>query len=205
MQRTRPAIRLSRAVSQAWDGGSAFTFKMAAQQPRATHQKNFLQRAAFEGRVARMLVSTTDQEDDGLPVKRPGGITGKGFVPGRSGNPSGLSRDANAASARLRRIAAAMTEVGLQEALEIAQDKREKTNDRLRAIELIVRCGHADAAPAERDAEPRQVVVRPFVIEARPTPGVINSPIKGHIALPSGASPSRNPMELNAPIEPSFD
>lgn len=137
-----------------------------------------------------MLASTSEQRDDTEPGKRPGGVTGKGFLPGRSGNPSGLSRDASAAAARLRRMAAAMTEECLVEALSIAKDQKERTADRLRAIELIVRCGHADAVRGESESENKVFVVRPMIVDPQPTPGVLNSPIKGHIALPSMSDPT---------------
>lgn len=50
--------------------------------------------------------------------------------------------------------------------------------------ELLKKCMGSDSQ-AESDGEGTTIVVKQLTIDARPVPGVINSPIAGHIAGPA--------------------
>lgn len=64
--------------------------------------------------------------------KNNGGVTGKGFVPGQSGNPGGRPKGSKGFRERCREF---MDSEGLESLIEIARNPRDK--NRFRAIELI--------------------------------------------------------------------
>jgi len=136
-----------------------------------------------------VLDSTTDQPGDTQSAKRLGGITGKGFLPGKSGNPAGLSRALKNTAVRLRNIAVSLTEEGLYEAAAIMRNKRETTANRMRAIELLVRCGHADRLPEVAEVGDITYIVQQMVVDVQPVAGVLSSPVKGHVAPARIAAP----------------
>lgn len=134
-----------------------------------------------------MLEPTSAQEEGAqAPAKRLGGTSGKGWMPGKSGNPKGMSREQAATAKVLREAAAKLTLPLLREASAIALDRAEPTANRLRAIEIVVGTGHADALRGAEgvDGELR-IIVQPLVAEPRPTPGVLTHPDSRFIALPA--------------------
>lgn len=110
---------------------------------------------------------------------------GRPFERGMSGNPSGVSKAQHTTAAKLRQLAANMTEEGLNEAREIWRNKRNPTKDRLRAIEIVARCGHADALKGDPfSGAPITVVVQELRIDPTPTAGVLSHPDARWVALP---------------------
>ena len=66
-----------------------------------------------------------------------GGVTGKGFEPGQSGNPSGRPKGTKGFRERCREFA---DEKGLPVLIDIAESAKHK--DRLKAVELLLAYGY---------------------------------------------------------------
>ena len=74
--------------------------------------------------------------------KTTGGVTGKGFMPGQSGNPGGRPKVVKEFIERCREY---MNVEGIDSLIEIARDPKDK--DKMRAIELLA--GYAWGKPKQ--------------------------------------------------------
>ena len=127
------------------------------------------------------LQSTTDQ-----PAKRLGGATGKGFRPGRSGNPLGVSRDQHSMATQIRKAGAEITPEALLFLRDAWRNPKVRWSDRIAAARAVLATGHANALKDASPMEGLQIVVERLVVgDAKPVPGVICSPIAAHVCLPS--------------------
>jgi hypothetical protein len=84
-----------------------------------------------------------------------GGITGRGFRPGRSGNPGGRPKGQAALSKSARNLVGEDGEALIQLWWDIARDPMRRDADRLRASELLAERGWGKAPafePVEGDA-----------------------------------------------------
>jgi hypothetical protein len=73
-----------------------------------------------------------------------GGTTGKGFTKGKSGNPNGRPMMPEELKEKCR----SYTEEGINNLIEIAQDKKKQPKDRIKAIEILLERGYGKAAQA---------------------------------------------------------
>lgn len=129
--------------------------------------------------------------------KRRGGVTGKGWMPGQSGNPKGRSGERRFKGKTLAELARSMTHEALQVVGEVLTMPNVPPALRLQAADIILRRGWGDAPRADPHALPDGItfVVRPLVASVGPIPGVIASPIKEHVWIPG------NDPRLPAPSE----
>jgi hypothetical protein len=119
------------------------------------------------------------------PGYRPGGTSGKGFLPGRSANPGGRSRRTSDGRS-LAQLCRDFTEDSLRALHKVVLDENEPTALRVQAASVIVGRGWGDAPRIPADLlEGVTVVVQRLESTPSPTPGVICHPDPRFIALPS--------------------
>lgn len=145
-----------------------------------------------------MQQATDDQTPSASKPKRLGGATGKGWLPGQSGNPLGRSRERRINGQTVAELARAKTHDELEavqatrmEADKMFRDQRLALSHRLQAGELsracsetILRRGWGDIPKGEALPSDVRIVVQQLAIEAKPVAGVICSPVVEHIATP---------------------
>jgi len=73
-------------------------------------------------------------ENNEIATSRPGGVTGKGFLPGKSGNPGGRAKTPEA----FKELARSNSMEALEAAISIMKSKKEKSSDRLKAVEIVL-------------------------------------------------------------------
>jgi hypothetical protein len=119
------------------------------------------------------------------PGYRPGGTSGKGFMPGRSGNPGGRSRRTSDGRS-LAQLCRDYTEDSLRVLHSVVLNENEPTALRVHAAGVILGRGWCDAPRVpEGLLEGVTIVVRSIEGTPEPTPGVICHPDPRFIALPS--------------------
>jgi hypothetical protein len=121
-------------------------------------------------------------------AKRGGWPDAQKWKPGESGNPGGRSRKTSDGRT-VTQLARDMTEPALRTLAEIHANKKNAPGVRVQAAEAILRRGWADAPPkADALLDGVQFIVQAIQVQATPVPGVLGSPIVGHIAPPSRAA-----------------
>ncbi|MDH0866614.1 DUF5681 domain-containing protein [Mitsuaria sp. GD03876] len=120
-------------------------------------------------------------------AKRGGWPDAQKWKPGESGNPGGRSRKTSDGRT-VTQLARDMTEPALRTLAEIHANKRNAPGIRVQAAEAILRRGWADA-PTKGDAllDGLQFVIQTIQVQAAPVPGVLSSPVAGHIGPPRAA------------------
>jgi len=115
----------------------------------------------------------------------PGEWKGGPWRPGQTGNPGGRSRKTSDGRT-VTQLARDMSEPALRTLAEIHANRKNSPSVRVQAAEAILRRGWADA-PTKGDAllDGVTFVVQAVTVQATPVPGVLGSPIAGHIAAPS--------------------
>lgn len=110
------------------------------------------------------------------------------WVKGQSGNPAGRAKHVLPDGRTVREHARAATPAALEFLRYVMMDETAPLKVRVSAAIAIVRTGHADATAetVAADETPRVILVD-RLIPVAPTPGVIASPIQGHVAT---AAPS---------------
>ena len=73
-------------------------------------------------------------ENNEITTNRQGGITGKGFKPGQTGNPGGRPKTPEA----FKELARSNSMEALETAITIMKSKKTKSSDRLKAVEIVL-------------------------------------------------------------------
>ncbi len=130
-------------------------------------------------RVVGMLQSLSD---DDAPRRMPG----RPWKPGQSGNPNGRRGERKVNGMTLPELARAMTHEALEAVRTVLADPDVSHATRLQAADIVLRRGWGDA-PRSDDSLQRDltVIVQQLTVVPQPVPGVLNSPIAGHVCLPA--------------------
>lgn len=132
-----------------------------------------------------MLQTSTQQAGTGSQGKRLGGVTGKGWMPGCSGNPKGRSGERKFDGKTLPELARDMTGEALQTVREVMLDLDAPMPVRLQAAEIVLRRGWGDAPRAPEVEHELTVIVQALRLDPAPMAGVLNHPDPRFIALSS--------------------
>lgn len=131
------------------------------------------------------MLQSTDVERP-TREKRLGGTTGRGWMPGQSGNPRGRANERVVDGKTLPELARAMTHEALEAVRTVLADPNVSHTTRLQAADIVLRRGWGDAprsdASLQRDLT---VIVQQLTVVPQPVPGVLTSPIAGHVCLPA--------------------
>jgi hypothetical protein len=129
-----------------------------------------------------MLQTTFPQPQSDEVPKRLGGATGKGWMPGCSGNPSGRRNERRFKGKTLPELAREMTAEALETVRQVMHMPDIPPAMRLQAADIVLRRGWGDAprTPDLGDGELR-IVVQSIAVEAKAVAGVIASPIAEHV------------------------
>lgn len=131
-------------------------------------------------------------------LEAPRRVPGRPFIKGQSGNPNGRRGERKFNGKTLPELAREMTHEALQTVREVLHMPDASPGLRLQAADIVLRRGWGDAP---RDpliaAEGVEVVVQKLVTKVEPVPGVIASPIAGHVSSPR-STPKSEPVEQGA-------
>jgi hypothetical protein len=127
------------------------------------------------------MLNATDQALEA--PKRLGGVTGKGWMPGQSGCAGGKAKKTD--DERLaEQLAREASPRAMRRLITMSENKTGKVTEAgsLRATELVLAYGLG--RPGVRDGESIEgvtFVVQQLNMVATPTPGVLTSPVQGHV------------------------
>jgi hypothetical protein len=109
---------------------------------------------------------------------------------GESGNPSGRKRHVLPDGRSVREYARDMTPEALELLRTAMSDAKQPMPLRVSAATALLRTGHADVVRDVPEREAVTIVVQRYSEPALPVPGVLTSPIAGHVCpqLPANAA-----------------
>jgi hypothetical protein len=160
----------------------AFLAKWLEQHRRQVHCASTM--------LAQKLQPTPQQTQEApcapVPAQEPPKRPGHRWQKGQSGNPAGKARYTLPSGQTIREAARAVTPQALTFLVEVMENKKAPLQVRVSAAVALLRTGHADRTPETLtdDERPKVLIVQKY-LPLQPVPGVLQSPVRQDVALPS--------------------
>jgi hypothetical protein len=138
-------------------------------------------KAACGARTVQRMIS--EALISAAATESPRGVPGRPYPKGVSGNPGGRPSYRLPNGKTVPQLAREKTPSAIRLLVRVIEDEALEMPLRVTAAQALLRCGHADVVRgAEVPTEGLTFIVQTLNLAPQPTPGVLSSPIAGHVA-----------------------